>query len=44
MKKKTGFSDSLLAIQRTTPVLLGLFSLVTLLAHRLFDGQPANDN
>lgn len=29
-----------LAIQRTTPALLGLFSLVTLLAHRLSDGQP----
>lgn len=28
-----------LAIQRTTPVLLGLFSLVTLLAHQLSDGQ-----
>jgi hypothetical protein len=29
-----------LAIQRTTPALLGLFSLVTLLAHHLSDGQP----
>ena len=29
-----------LAIARTTPVLLGLFSLVTLLAHRLTDQQP----
>ncbi len=29
-----------LAIQRTTPALLGLFSLVTLLAHKLSDGQP----
>lgn len=28
-----------LAIQRTTPALLGLFSLVTLLAHQLCDGQ-----
>lgn len=28
-----------LAIERTTPVLLGLFSLVTLLAHRLTEGQ-----
>jgi hypothetical protein len=28
-----------LAIQRTTPVLLGLFCLVTLLAHHLSDGQ-----
>ncbi len=27
------------AIERTTPVLLGLFSLVTLLAHRLTEGQ-----
>jgi hypothetical protein len=29
-----------LAIQRTTPALLGLFSLVTLLAHRLTVDQP----
>lgn len=29
-----------LAIQRTTPALLGLFSLVTLLAHHLSDGHP----
>jgi hypothetical protein len=29
-----------LAIQRTTPALLGLFSLVTLLAHQLSDGRP----
>ncbi|MCI0397269.1 MAG: hypothetical protein L0322_20350, partial [Chloroflexi bacterium] len=29
-----------LAIQRTTPALLGLFSLITLLAHQLSDGQP----
>lgn len=29
-----------LAIQRTTPALLGLFSLVTLLAHHLSDGNP----
>jgi hypothetical protein len=29
-----------LAIARTTPVLLGLFSLVTLLAHRLTDPHP----
>jgi len=28
-----------LAIARTTPILLGLFSLVTLLAHRLTEGQ-----
>jgi hypothetical protein len=28
-----------LAIERTTPVLLGLFSLVVLLAHRLTEGQ-----
>src|SRR5579884_1916701 len=28
------------AIARTTPALLGLFSLVTLLAHRLLAGQP----
>ena len=28
-----------LAIERTTPILLGLFSLVTLLAHRLTEGQ-----
>jgi hypothetical protein len=30
---------SALAIQRTTPALLGLFSLVTLLAHELLQGQ-----
>ena len=29
-----------LAIQRTTPALLGLFSLITLLAHRLSDSDP----
>lgn len=29
-----------LAILRTTPALLGLFSLITLLAHRLTEGQP----
>lgn len=29
-----------LAIARTTPCLLGLFSLVTLLAHRLTEGDP----
>lgn len=29
-----------LAIQRTTPALLGLFSLVTLLAHHLSNGSP----
>ena len=29
-----------LAIQRTTPALLGLFSLVTLFAHELLQGQP----
>ncbi len=29
-----------LAIARTTPVLLGLFSLITLLAHRLTEGTP----
>ena len=29
-----------LAIARTTPVLLGLFSLITLLAHRLTQDQP----
>jgi hypothetical protein len=29
-----------LAIERTTPALLGLFSLVTLLAHQLSNGQP----
>lgn len=29
-----------LAIQRSTPALLGLFSLITLLAHHLSDGQP----
>lgn len=29
-----------LAIQRTTPALLGLFSLITLLAHHLSDGKP----
>lgn len=30
-----------LAIQRTTPALLGMFSLVTLLADHLSDGQPS---
>ena len=29
-----------LAIERTTPALLGLFSFITLLAHRLTRGQP----
>lgn len=29
-----------LAIVRTSPAILGLFSLVTLLAHHLLDGQP----
>jgi hypothetical protein len=29
-----------LAIVRTTPALLGLFSLITLLAHRLTEGKP----
>ncbi len=29
-----------LAILRTTPALLGLFSLVTLFAHQMLDGQP----
>jgi len=29
-----------LAIARTTPALLGLFSLITLLAHQLTAGQP----
>ena len=29
-----------LAIRRTTPALLGLFSLVTLVAHARLDGQP----
>jgi hypothetical protein len=29
-----------LAIARTTPALLGLFSLITLLAHRLTEGKP----
>jgi hypothetical protein len=29
-----------LAIQRTTPALLGLFSLITLLTHQLSEGQP----
>lgn len=29
-----------LAIQRSTPALLGLFSLITLLAHQLSDGKP----
>lgn len=38
METQRQWSD--LAIQRTTPALLGLFSLVTLLAHQLSDGQP----
>lgn len=38
METQRQWSD--LAIQRTTPALLGLFSLVTLLAHRLSDGNP----
>jgi hypothetical protein len=38
METQRQWSD--LAIQRTTPSLLGLFSLVTLLAHQLSDGQP----
>lgn len=29
-----------LAIARTTPVLLGLYSLIVLIAHHLLDGQP----
>ena len=39
METQRQWSD--LAIQRTTPSLLGLFSLVTLLAHQLSDGQPS---
>jgi hypothetical protein len=38
METQRQWSD--LAIQRTTPALLGLFSLVTLLAHHLSAGQP----
>lgn len=38
METQRQWSD--LAIQRTTPALLGLFSLVTLLAHQLSDGNP----
>jgi hypothetical protein len=38
METQRQWSD--LAIQRTTPALLGLFSLVTLLAHHLSDGHP----
>jgi hypothetical protein len=38
METQRQWSD--LAIQRTTPALLGLFSFVTLLAHQLSDGQP----
>jgi len=38
METQRQWSD--LAIQRTTPALLGLFSLVTLLAHDLSDGNP----
>jgi hypothetical protein len=38
METQRQWSD--LAIQRTTPALLGLFSLVTLLAHHLSAGNP----
>lgn len=38
METQRQWSD--LAVQRTTPVLLGLFSLTTLLAHQLSDGNP----
>lgn len=38
METQRQWSD--LAIQRTTPALLGLFSLVTLLAHQLSEGKP----
>jgi hypothetical protein len=38
METQRQWSD--LAIQRTTPALLGLFSLITLLTHQLSDGQP----
>src|SRR5690606_38638317 len=38
METQRQWSD--LAIQRTTPALLGLFSLVTLLAQQLTAGQP----
>jgi len=34
---------SALAIQRTTPALLGLFALVTLVAHELLQGQALPD-
>ena len=38
METQRQWSD--LAIARTTPALLGLFSLVTLLAHLLTEGKP----
>lgn len=38
METQRQWSD--LAIQRTTPALLGLFSLITLLTHQLSDGNP----
>lgn len=38
METQRQWSD--LAIARTTPALLGLFSLITLLAHRLTEDQP----
>ena len=38
METQRQWSD--LAIQRTTPALLGLFSFITLLAHQLSAGQP----
>ncbi len=38
METQRQWSD--LAILRTTPALLGLFSLVTLLAHQQASGQP----
>ena len=38
METQRQWSD--LAILRTTPALLGMFSLVTLLAHELLQGQP----
>ena len=38
METQRQWSD--LAIARTTPALLGLFSLVTLLAHHLTEGKP----
>lgn len=42
METQRQWSD--LAIQRTTPALLGLFSLITLLAHQLSDAQPPVQN